>query len=531
MPSSPRTDRVVLTGPPGSGKTALGPALAAVLGWDHVDLDAVITARAGCSVAAIFAHEGESGFRLREREALDGALAARRVVISAGGGALLRRDVRHRVLRESFVVSLTAPVDVLRARVAAQGGRPLLAHPDALDALLEARAALYREAHRVVDTRDEGPGPLARRIAPWVDGVRDCVVPLGARTYPVRFGALELLDAHSDPSSRRVVTDRRVRALPWFARRGGLSRVLVTLAPGERAKTLRGAERVWRALRDDGADRGAVLVGVGGGVVTDLTGFAASAWMRGVGFVTAPTTLLAMVDAAVGGKTGVDFGGGKNLVGAFHHPSAVVVDVETLETLPARALRAGMAEVVKVAAVCDASLLARVERSLPALAPLCAGAPGAWEAPGARVAVRDLVRAAVQAKVDVVADDEREQGARMLLNFGHTLGHAIESASGFRLMHGECVSLGMRGALAMGERAGHTPPELRRRVVSLLDALSLPARSAVAPNAVRAALPLDKKRAGAAMRWVVATGEGRGAVVSLDAAAVRAGMKTVLETR
>ncbi len=317
-----------------------------------------------------------------------------------------------------------------------------------------------------------------------------------------------------------MVTDRRVRALPWFARRGGLSRVLVTLTPGERAKTLRGAERVWRALRDDGADRGAVLVGVGGGVVTDLTGFAASAWMRGVGFVTAPTTLLAMVDAAVGGKTGVDFGGGKNLVGAFHHPSLVWMDVEALRTLPRRELRSGMAEAVKIAVVRDPELLQILERDA---ARLVGGAD--------LDALRAVLVRAVRAKIDVVAEDERESGVRALLNFGHTVGHALEASSGYRLRHGECVAVGMRAALSLGAAMGVTPPGLVSRVGELLDRLGLPARARVDAERAAKALGNDKKREGGALRFVLATAAGEGTLREVPWATAHDVLRAAIETR
>jgi shikimate kinase/3-dehydroquinate synthase len=304
-------------------------------------------------------------------------------------------------------------------------------------------------------------------------------------------------------SSLVVVTDANVKAARGAAIAGAIARVglpvrEVVLEPGERNKTLAAVSAVWDAALDARVDRNALVVAAGGGVVGDLAGFAAACLLRGVRFVQAPTTLLSMVDSSVGGKTGFDHATGKNLIGAFHQPSAVVADLAHLSTLSARERAAGLAEVVKIALATDEKLLLQIEAHAPALAR------------GDVEALRPIVRAAIDAKIRIVRDDERESGPRALLNLGHTVGHALEGHGGFdRWLHGEAVALGtvieMRATAAMG----FTPPDLVERSAALLAALGLPSR--VAPEEVRAAWPFvgsDKKRGGSTLALPVVTRAG-----------------------
>lgn len=302
--------------------------------------------------------------------------------------------------------------------------------------------------------------------------------------------------------ARRValVTDSRVGGLygaraARSLRAAGIAAVTVRVPRGERAKTPRELERVWAALAGASLGREDAIVALGGGAVLDLSGFAAATWLRGVPWVAVPTTLLAQVDASVGGKTAVDLSAGKNLAGAFHQPAGVLVDPATLATLSARQRRAGLAEVVKTALVADAGLFRRIERHARALA---AGEPAALE---------PVVAAAIRAKARVVTRDERERegGGRTALNFGHTLGHAIEAAAGYRrLLHGEAVAIGMRAALAMSERVAGLPGAQRRRAEQAFDALGLP-RTMPPLSAARllAAMARDKKRRNGRVRWVL----------------------------
>jgi 3-dehydroquinate synthetase len=249
------------------------------------------------------------------------------------------------------------------------------------------------------------------------------------------------------------------------------------------------------------------VVALGGGVIGDLAGFAAATYLRGVPWVGVPTSLLAQVDSSVGGKTGIDLGAGKNLAGAFHQPAGVLVDPRVLATLPARHRRAGLAEVVKMGMAVDAGLFRFCERHVGALA---AGEPAA---------LAEAVRRAIRAKARVVLADERERdgGPRTALNLGHTLGHALEAALGYRrLLHGEAVAVGLRAATALSVRTAGLPVAERARLESLLDALGLPRRMPPLPIArLLAPMARDKKRARAGVRWVLTPRVGSASVPRL----------------
>ncbi len=305
-------------------------------------------------------------------------------------------------------------------------------------------------------------------------------------------GLLARLDAHLalPPAARRaaVVTVEPVRA--HYGKRvaaalaaAGVAVDVVTVPDGEDAKTLATFERVQRAFAAIPLGRDDVVVALGGGVVGDLAGFAAATWNRGVAVVQLPTTLLAQVDAAIGGKTGVNLPEGKNLVGAFHQPRAVVIDLATLATLPARERRAGLGEVAKYGFIADPVVLDLLERHPDAAV---AGDPAV---------VGEIVRRGVTVKARIVAADERESGDRALLNYGHTVAHALETLSGYRrYRHGEAVALGMVAAARLGERLGVSEAGLAARTVALLDRLGLPTGGVdVDPAAARAVLARDKK--------------------------------------
>ncbi len=278
-------------------------------------------------------------------------------------------------------------------------------------------------------------------------------------------------------------------------RHAGIAVDVLHVAPGERAKRPGVLERVWEGLAAAGLGRDGAVVALGGGVVGDLAGFAAATWLRGVPWVAVPTTVLAQVDASVGGKTAVDLAAGKNLAGAFHQPAGVLVDADTLATLPARHRRSGLAEVVKTGFAVDAAFWRWIEARLDALD---AGEPAALAGAVAR---------SIAAKARVVQADERERegGRRTALNFGHTLGHAIEASLGYRrMLHGEAVAVGMRAAAWLSVREAGLAPESHIRLEAALDHLGLPVRMPAIPLArLLAAMRQDKKRARGAVRWVL----------------------------
>ena len=339
-------------------------------------------------------------------------------------------------------------------------------------------------------------------------------VPLGERAYEVRIGHFDAGEiasriaaaaAAGKPSGVAVLVDETVgarspRVAPLVAalaaRLPNVQRY--DLPGGEACKSLGQLQRTLEWMAGRGFDRGALVVGIGGGAAGDHAGFAAAVYLRGVAFALCPTTLLAMVDASVGGKTAVDLDAGKNLVGAFHQPCAVVADLGFLETLPARERVAGLAEVVKCGLIADAALLDTLEADAVALS-------ATHDAPG----LEAVIAAAVRIKADVVTEDEREAGRRAILNFGHTVGHAVEAASGYGLLHGEAVSLGMVAALSLGVSLGISPPALRDRSRALLERLGLPVDVERRLDAATLArIDVDKKRRGAAVRFVFVSAPG-----------------------
>jgi 3-dehydroquinate synthase len=275
----------------------------------------------------------------------------------------------------------------------------------------------------------------------------------------------------------------------------GIPVTVFALPPGERAKTLETVEEAARHLVGEGFERGDLVVALGGGAATDVAGFVAAVLLRGVRWASFPTTLLSQVDAAIGGKTGVNLPEGKNLVGAFHQPLVVACDPAVLATLPAREYRSGLAEVVKTAWIGDPRLFGQLEDD-PPLGPEHPSLPG-------------VVRRCVAVKAEVVAADERETGRRAVLNFGHTIGHAIETERGGRLLHGEAVALGLVAALHLSVRSGRCAPELLDRLIRLLERLGLPVRDPALDVArVLARTQRDKKRSGGRDRYQLTTGIG-----------------------
>jgi len=299
-----------------------------------------------------------------------------------------------------------------------------------------------------------------------------------------------------------VVADQHAIDLHQHALRDALPDAPVLCVSGnEEDKSLEAVARVWDWLVERGVQRRDALLAFGGGVVCDLAGFAAACYLRGIGLVNAPTTLLAQVDASVGGKTGVNHARGKNLIGAFYQPLCVVADTRLLSTLPKRAFAAGMAEVAKMAMILDADLFARLEQIGPSLGPHDADA------------LAPIVARSIELKADVVERDERESGDRMLLNYGHTVGHALEAGTGYgTLLHGEAVAIGMQAAAHIARGLDMLSDQDARRQMQLLRDLGLPLRWRAPAEDVLSRLTLDKKRAGSRQRWVLADRIGAGRI-------------------
>lgn len=522
-----RAAHVFLSGPMGAGKSSVGPRLAALLDRSFVDLDAAIEAEAGMRVAELFRTRGEAVFRRLEADVAR-RLVAREVpsVFALGGGVVEDAQTRAMLLERGVVVTLTASIDALLARATREGlaSRPLLgadAPRAALSRILERRAAAYAEAHRVIDTSDASVEEVARGIAAHhALDARSVCVRLGLRSHRVVIASgaaaglaqeLEALEA------QRIVVVTDTNVAPWATRwlaPLAVEKVVVTLAPGETHKTLASLERIWDAALAAHADRRTVVVAIGGGVVGDLAGFAAATLLRGVRVVQVPTSLLAMVDSSVGGKTGIDRAQGKNLVGAFHQPSVVLCDVDALSTLPPRELAAGLAEVVKTAWIEGEADVAALEADAGVL--LTAD-------PAADAARERAVRRSVRTKARIVASDEHEAGPRRLLNLGHTLGHVVEAASGYSLVHGEAVSIGLVAALRLSRERGLATDDDVRRLESLLERFGLPT---VWPDldggAAARWLAADKKAQGKAVHFITAGAPGSAAGLAVAQAEVLA---------
>lgn len=352
-------------------------------------------------------------------------------------------------------------------------------------------------------------------------GLRRIGVELGDRSYPVVLGTGTLARSGPEIGRRTGASLAVVVSVPAVARRYGptLERSLrgaglrvrrIVVPDGDRTKRLDVVARLYRRLLEFGADRSTALVALGGGVVGDLTGFTAATFLRGVPFVQVPTTVLAMVDASVGGKVGVNLPQGKNLVGAFHQPRLVWIDVATLQTLARRQRSAGFAEVVKAAALWDAGFFARLERDAEALMALDPGR------------LLPALARAIAIKAEIVSRDEREAGPRMLLNLGHTLAHAVEALTGYRgVLHGEAVAMGMAYAARRSESLGLAPPGTAQRIEALLRRFALPTELPDFPReAYLAALQVDKKKRNGRIRYVVLRGIGRAETVPLSAARI-----------
>ena len=540
---------IVITGPPGTGKSAAGRAVAERQGSAFVDLDEAIAAAAGRSIAEIFAHEGETGFRTREREAVRALALAHEMpcVIATGGGTCLDTDNRADLTALGPIVCLTAPAAAIAERLGADrarprpllgGSRPTVA---AVEALLATRQPLYDSFPLQVDT-------TGRRIADIAAGILDLVAPdsppgasasprprsgrgvaerseAGVRAIPVRasveslprgprpgYGVLVgpgLLDHLGLHLTARGITGRAVIVTdtnvgPLYAgqacdslKAAGIDAATVELPAGESSKTMETVARLYDAFLAHRLDRDGTVIALGGGVVGDTSGFAAATYLRGVTLAMVPTSLLAMVDAAIGGKTGVNLPAGKNLAGAYKHPALVLADPTVLATLPPDVVSEGLAEVVKAAIIADPELFAELER---------AGVPTGGDA----AAWTEVVARSARVKAAIVSDDPAEHGRRILLNLGHTFAHALEKATDYRMTHGQAVAVGLVAAARLAERVGiATEAGLADRVEALLRALGLPVRwSGPAVTDVQAAMWVDKKRAGGRLRFVLPAAVG-----------------------
>lgn len=527
---------LILNGFMGTGKSTVGRLLAGELALTFVDTDDLVEAQLGTTIAEAFTTIGEEKFRAAEAQVVRSVLAMPSAVIALGGGSLLNPETRDMAENRGFVVTLVCEPDEIVDRVGTLGTRPLLSNvpgattADRVRALLRSRAEAYGR-YIQISTSARSPRSVASEIARLyrqsiegssatdrsrhvanvvTNSSRRSAIIAGALEDAISSAALEALFArgsHAVLLSDEVVYQHHgERAKSAIEKLG--TRVVDIVAPaGEQHKVLATVEGVYSRCQEANLDRESVVVGLGGGVITDIAGFVAATYFRGLPLVLLPSTLLAQVDAAIGGKTGVDFGSAKNSVGSFYPADAVVLDASLLRTLPSPVLSDGLSEMVKMGVIWDAELLELLE-ALPNVAAIL-------ERP-------DLIERAALNKVEVVRQDPLEQGLRAILNFGHTAGHAIEAASGYRLSHGSSVSLGMLAATRVAVELGVCDVVLLDRLTALLTKLDLPTSHAgLDPDEVLRIVFYDKKRRGGEIRMVLPKMPGKAIVQTVEPVVLR----------
>lgn len=493
-----KNNHIFLYGPPGSGKTYIGSKLAERLNLEFIDLDLEIEHQTGQPISTIFQAQGEAAFREMESAQL-GLICKNKnnYVIALGGGCLLRAENLEMAKSSGQILCLTAEPELLLDNINKDiGKRPLVNGNIAvqLGELLAHRADHYQQFEMVTIDRQS--------LKEILD---DCEVKLGrfsisgmGKEYPVQVKQGILGDVGDIFRQRHlngavvIVSDDNVA--PLYAdivqnslAGEGFQTSLLIIPSGEKHKTLASVERMWEYFLAAGVDRRSTILALGGGVVGDLAGFAASSFMRGVRWVVCPTSLLAMVDSSLGGKTGFDLPQGKNLIGAFHAPEAVLVDPDCLRSLPLVETRNGMAEVLKHGII-----------SSPKIVDACLN--DNWKGK-----LNTLLPLAMQVKIEILREDPYEQGRRAILNLGHTVGHALEIVSGFKLRHGEAVALGLLAEAEIAVKLHFANPELVQLISNCLLKLNLPRLipANLHVDSILAAMQSDKKRSAGSVKFVL----------------------------
>jgi shikimate kinase / 3-dehydroquinate synthase len=503
-------DGIVLVGMPASGKTSVGRVVAERLRRPFVDTDELVARRLGMPVPAYLERYGEAAFRAVEATAVAEACGIDGAVIAAGGGAVIDPLNRWALWHHGSVGWLDVTPERLVERLRSDPvARPTFRPYEAgrLAAVLAERAPAYRASDARLDA-ERTPDAIANNVmrirrAGNARRLLDLEVarhhPIGPQATHVVMGVE--LDAGAHPGGVVAVVDERVVS--------SLARLVAALSPnaclairaGERTKRLRGVERILEWLADERIERGTPLAAIGGGTIGDLVGTAAALYARGLPLVQVPTTWLAQADSAIGGKVGVDLRAAKNAAGAFWPPVSVLSDIAALRTLPPRLRRDGMAESVKSALIGDPALWRLIEERGPA---------ALRDDEAARYAI---VERSARLKLGVCARDPFEAGERRTLNLGHTIGHALEVESRYRLRHGSAVALGLRGVARIAAGRGGDP-ELAPRLDALLRGLGFTLRHRFDPDAVMGAMLGDKKRLAGRQRWILPMEIGR--VVEAD---------------
>ena len=523
---------IILTGFAGTGKTVVGQDVAELLGWTFVDTDDVLERLAGKSIEAVFADDGEAAFRVLESKALAEVCKDGNQVVATGGGMVIDPSNQTLMTESGYVVCLEASPETIIQRLFSatsenKNVRPLLQGNNPLKRALVLKAgrqAAYAEAQWTVHTDKLGVQDVAREVvrasrmfgaetdAPELAHAGDLAATVRSATGPCPVyagtGLIEdigtLCRNAGLTSTAYVISDSNVfythgRKVQTSLEAADIPVHTFVVPAGETSKSVETLEACYQWLAERRAERGHFIVAVGGGVIGDLAGFTAATFNRGLPVVQVPTSLAAMVDASIGGKTAINLTAGKNLVGAFHQPRMVLADVESLGSLPDRERAAGWAEAVKHGLILDADLFLTFENHAEAITNLD------------QPLTSEVVRRSMAVKADVVTRDERETlGLRILLNYGHTIGHGLETATEYgTLLHGEAVAIGMTAAVRISRGMGLVGDDVVERQDKVLKLYGLPTRMPGADReAVRRAMSVDKKTTAGNIRWVLLEGIG-----------------------
>ncbi len=531
---------IVLTGFSGTGKSLVGEAIAQRLNWNLIDTDSEIVRLAGKPIADIFEQDGEARFRELEREVIRRSCQQKRRVIAIGGGAIVDRHNYEHLAQHGLIICLEAKPETIYQRLfqnAAYGSeaevRPLLADNDSLERIRKLKASrqpYYASVDWTVHTDELNIAQVAeeairawrllRRYGRRNDGAKGlsnrdkdaaCWVETATQSYPVFVGhgllnrLAEKIKGAGLSGTAVVISDETVFSLYGskveriLEDAGFVARCLV-VPPGEATKNIDSAVNIYDFLVEHRAERDDIIIALGGGMVGDLAGFVAATFLRGMPWIQVPTSLVAMVDASIGGKVGINHPHGKNLIGSFYQPSFVLADVQTLSSLPQRELTSGWAEVIKHGLILDEEYTRFLEINANELTKL------------APVMLTKAIARSASIKAQVVGEDEKErEGKRTILNYGHTIAHGLEAATGYkRFLHGEAVAIGMVGAAKLSLRLGLLSPAAVERQRSLLQKFGLPtslrakrSNLKLSLAEVTGAMELDKKTRGKAIRWVL----------------------------
>ena len=557
---------IIITGFSGTGKSLVAREVAKQLGWDSIDTDNEIVSLAKKPIAEIFSSDGEEKFRELERVAIKRASRQSHRVIATGGGAIVDPQNRSQLARNGFIVCLEARPETIYQRLFQEGShgpeiRPLLEGDNPLEHIRQLKAQrqpYYDDVDLVINTDDLSIDAVAKEVVKgWRllrsarndkgksrndkgkarndkekagnsrgktvrekakagnDVAEDvaCWVETATQRYPifVGYGLLDRLGEKlkkvgssrvaiviSDGNVSRLYGDRVQKIL----KTAGFAVNSFVVRPGEETKSISTAIDIYNFLIKKRVERDDILIALGGGVIGDLAGFVAATYLRGIPWVQVPTSLVAMVDASIGGKVAVNHHEGKNLIGAFYQPNFVLVDTQTLATLPKRELTSGWAEVVKYGLILDKEFFEFLESNAGRLIKL-----------EQDVVSKAIIRSA-SLKAQVVSQDEKERGQRIILNYGHTVAHGLEAATQYSsFLHGEAVAIGMMGAAKLSQKSGILPTNVVKRQQSLLQKFGLPTTfSAIGLAEIAKAMEVDKKTRAKKIRWVLLKDIGKTAI-------------------